>query len=51
MSQIAESNAYDQFLNPPREIGLMPFWFWNDNLEEAELRRQLHEFHRGAASF
>ncbi len=34
------------FLHPPREFGLMPFWFWNDDLDEAELRRQLHEFHR-----
>ena len=24
----------------------MPFWFWNDDLEEGELLRQLHAFHQ-----
>lgn len=33
------------FANPPREFGIFPFWFWNDDLEEAELLRQIHEFH------
>ncbi|MEZ4870381.1 MAG: hypothetical protein R3C14_54125 [Caldilineaceae bacterium] len=33
------------FADPPREFGILPFWFWNDDLEEAELLRQLHEFH------
>ena len=29
------------FLNPDREFGLIPFWFWNDDLREEELRRQI----------
>jgi len=33
------------FANPPREFGTLPFWFWNDDLEEAELLRQIQEFH------
>ena len=36
--------AFDVFLAPPREFGPMPFWFWNDDLEEEELLRQLGEF-------
>ena len=34
-----------QFADPPREFGMMPQWFWNDDLDEAELLRQLREFH------
>ena len=34
-----------QFGSPPREFGMMPQWFWNDDLDEAELLRQLREFH------
>ena len=30
--------------NPPREFSLMPFWFWNDQLDEAELLRQIADF-------
>lgn len=33
------------FTNPPREFGIFPFWFWNDDLDETELVRQIHEFH------
>jgi hypothetical protein len=33
------------FANPPREFGVMPFWFWNDDLDEQELLRQIREFH------
>jgi len=33
------------FANPPREFGIFPFWFWNDDLEDVELLRQIHEFH------
>jgi hypothetical protein len=41
--------AFARFLNPGREFGPMPFWFWNDDLELDELLRQLHAFH--AADF
>lgn len=33
--------------SPPREFGMMPFWFWNDDLDEGELLRQLQAFHAG----
>ncbi len=29
---------------PPREFSLCPFWFWNDELSEAEIERQLADF-------
>ncbi len=31
----------NQFLNPDPEYRIKPFWFWNSNLEEAELLRQI----------
>jgi hypothetical protein len=34
-----------RFVDPPREFGMMPQWFWNDDLDESELLRQLREFH------
>jgi hypothetical protein len=36
--------ALNEFLNPPREFSLLPFWFWNDELTEAELLRQIADF-------
>lgn len=33
------------FIDPPRGYGPVPFWFWNDDLEEGELLRQLRAFH------
>ena len=33
------------FADPPREFGVMPFWFWNDDLTQEELLRQIREFH------
>ena len=30
--------------DPPREFSLCPFWFWNDELSEAEIKRQLADF-------
>ena len=30
-------------MHPDREFSPMPFWFWNDALDEAELRRQIRE--------
>ncbi len=29
---------------PPAEFSLAPFWFWNDDLEESEILRQLDAF-------
>ncbi len=36
---------HQTFSNPPRDYGILPFWFWNDDLEDQELLRQIHEFH------
>ena len=32
------------FIDPPREFSVMPFWFWNDTLKEAEIIRQIADF-------
>ncbi len=37
----------EQLRHPPAEFGAVPFWFWNDDLDEAELLRQLRAFHDG----
>ena len=33
-----------EFRDPPREFSVMPFWFWNDDLKDDELRRQIADF-------
>lgn len=33
--------------SPPAQFGMMPFWFWNDDLDLRELLRQLHAFRDG----
>ena len=33
-----------ELINPPREFSLLPFWFWNDELDEAEILRQIADF-------
>ncbi len=38
--------TFKTFQNPPTEFGIIPLWFWNDDLEDTELIRQLHEFHK-----
>lgn len=32
------------WLNPPNEFSQAPFWFWNDDLSEKELVRQINDF-------
>lgn len=34
-----------QFTTPPAEYGPMPFWFWNGELDEVGVRRQIRELH------
>jgi hypothetical protein len=34
----------DERLNPPHEFSQAPFWFWNDDLSETELLRQIEDF-------
>jgi hypothetical protein len=31
-------------IQPPNECSVMPFWFWNDTLDEGEVVRQIREF-------
>lgn len=35
---------HPEFVDPPREFSLCPFWFWNDVLSEAEIVRQMDDF-------
>ena len=40
------------FLSPPDEFSPAPFWFWNDELDRDELKRQLLDFYsKGIRSF
>ncbi len=34
----------EHFRDPGRAFTVMPFWFWNDDLNEAELARQIADF-------
>ena len=38
------NNIPKDFIDPPREFSVMPFWFWNDTLKEAEIIRQIADF-------
>ena len=43
--QPAESQEISKdFLNPPGEFSVMPFWFWNDTLKDEEIIRQIAGF-------
>jgi len=33
-----------EFIDPPREFSVMPFWFWNDTLKDEEIIRQIADF-------
>ncbi len=35
-----------RFADPGREYSLMPFWFWNDDLDRDEIARQMADFER-----
>ncbi|MBN1888124.1 MAG: hypothetical protein JW850_09045 [Thermoflexales bacterium] len=35
-----------KLLDPPREFSVMPFWFWNDALDEGEIVEQIRDFER-----
>ena len=42
----------EAFLNPSDEFSPMPFWFWNDRLDEAEIDRQIRDFYaKGVKGF
>lgn len=35
-----------EFIDPPREFSVMPFWFWNDTLKDDEIVRQIADFEK-----
>jgi hypothetical protein len=37
-------NIPEDFIDPPREFSVMPFWFWNDTLKDNEIVRQIADF-------
>lgn len=41
---INAQNAPKEFIGPPREFSVMPFWFWNDTLKDTEIIRQIADF-------
>ncbi len=34
----------ENFTSPPMEMGILPFWFWNGNMDEKEMEWQLKEY-------
>ena len=38
-------NLRKLLVNPPCEFSPMPFWFWNDELTQKEIIRQINDFH------
>ena len=38
------TNPFDSYSSQAREFSQAPFWFWNDQLSEAEITRQLDDF-------
>jgi hypothetical protein len=41
-----------EFIDPPHEFSVMPFWFWNDTLKDEEIVRQISDFEsHGAYGF
>ncbi len=38
------ADALAEFQDPPREFSVMPFWFWNDDLNDEEIVRQIADF-------
>lgn len=41
---LSGQNISKQFIDPPREFSVMPFWFWNDTLKADEIVRQIKDF-------
>lgn len=38
------SNLYKTFLNPPNEFTQLPWWFWNNEITEEGIKKQLADF-------
>ncbi|MBN1300166.1 MAG: hypothetical protein JW995_03035 [Melioribacteraceae bacterium] len=39
-----ENLTKDNFRNPPKKMGILPFWFWNGEMDEMEMIWQLKEY-------
>lgn len=39
-----EKLTKENFKNPPDELGILPFWFWNGEMDEKEMEWQLKEY-------
>jgi hypothetical protein len=35
----------ENFKTPPQEMGILPFWFWNGEMDEKEMEWQMKEYH------
>ncbi|HEV2124113.1 MAG TPA: hypothetical protein VGW38_15225, partial [Chloroflexota bacterium] len=44
---LAIDSLFADLINPHLDYAPIPFWFWNDDLDPSELRRQLHAFREG----
>lgn len=45
-------NIKTNFINPPSEFSLLPFWFWNDELNNDEIKRQINDmYEKGVRGF
>ncbi|MCF8240329.1 MAG: hypothetical protein K9J16_03010 [Melioribacteraceae bacterium] len=40
-----EKLTKNNFADPPKAMGVLPFWFWNGEMEEEEMRWQMKEYH------
>lgn len=40
-----ETLTKENFLIPPKELGILPFWFWNGEMDEKEMEWQMKEYH------
>lgn len=43
-AQAGAAEVLTEFRDPPREFSVMPFWFWNDDLNDEEIVRQIADF-------
>ncbi|MDR1532211.1 MAG: hypothetical protein LBS62_08520 [Clostridiales bacterium] len=41
----SEPLSREKFQNPSREFGIMPFWFWNGEMNRDEMEYQLREYY------
>jgi hypothetical protein len=44
ISMPSVQDPLSEFRDPPREYSVMPFWFWNDELGDDEIIRQIGDF-------